>query len=121
MQPGSPAAAATVASFGPVASQKLASPTRCCHRAADRTQLAHAVARPLREQFAIALFVLLLPVGTVMTIAWSQVYSGHMRQLYDEASGWELAIVAHLEVGWSEADSALREFIKLLPLPEGTT
>ena len=79
------------------------------------------MARPLREQFAIATFVLLVPVGAVMTFAWRQVYSGHMKQLYEEASGLAQTIAAHMEVVGPAADATLPDFFKLLPLPEDTT
>jgi C4-dicarboxylate-specific signal transduction histidine kinase len=79
------------------------------------------VARPLREQFAIATFVLLVPVGAVMTFAWSQVYAGHTKQLHEEASGFAVTIAAHLEVAGPTADSSLRTFVELLPLPENST
>jgi C4-dicarboxylate-specific signal transduction histidine kinase len=79
------------------------------------------VARPLREQFAIATFVLLVPVGAVMTLAWSQFYVGHMQQLRKEASDFAQTIAAHMEVAGPAGDVSLRDFVKLLPLPENST
>ena len=79
------------------------------------------MARPLREQFAIATFVLLVPVGAVMTFAWSQVYSGHMTQLHDEAVGLAMTVAAHFDVGGPAADSTFLDFVKLLRLPDNTT
>ena len=69
----------------------------------------------------IATFVLLVPVGAVMTLAWSQVYAGHTKQLHEEASGFAVTIAAHLEVAGPAADSSLRTFVELLPLPENST
>ena len=79
------------------------------------------MARPLREQFAIATFVLLVPVGAVMTLAWSQFYVGHTHQLHEEASGFAQVIAAHMEIVGPADDSSLRAFVELLPLPENST
>ena len=79
------------------------------------------MARPLREQFAIATLILLVPVGAVMTLAASQVYMDQMQQLYLEASGYAQVVAAHMEVVGPAGDSSLREYVNLLPLPKDST
>lgn len=79
------------------------------------------MARPLREQFAIATFVLLVPVGAVMTLASSQVYYGQLQQVHQEAAGLAAAVAGHIEVsGITDANEA-RGFISKLNLPDNTT
>ena len=79
------------------------------------------MARPLREQFAIATLILLVPVGAVMTLAATQVYMDQMQQLYLEASGFAQVVAAHMEVVGPAGDSSLRQYVSLLPLPKDST
>jgi HAMP domain-containing protein len=79
------------------------------------------VARPLREQFAIATLILLVPVGAVMTLAASQVYIDQMQQLKKEADGFAQTIAAHMEVVGPDGDISLREYVRRLPLPDDST
>jgi C4-dicarboxylate-specific signal transduction histidine kinase len=78
------------------------------------------VARPLREQFAIATFVLLAPVAAVMTFAATAVYRGQMDQLRAEASAFAQIIAAHIEAVGPAADRDLQGFLKQLQMPSGS-
>jgi C4-dicarboxylate-specific signal transduction histidine kinase len=78
------------------------------------------VARPLREQFALATFVLLVPVGAVMTFAATGVVRQQMNQVRDEASAFAQVVAAHIEATGPEGDHALPAFLEQLPLPRGS-
>jgi C4-dicarboxylate-specific signal transduction histidine kinase len=78
------------------------------------------VARPLREQFALATFVLLVPVGAVMTFAATGVVRQQISQLREEASAFARVVAAHVEVTGPEGDATLPGFLAQLPLPRGS-
>ena len=55
------------------------------------------MARPLREQFALATLLLLIPVAGVMTWAAGTTYSDQVAQLDQEATRLASAIAAHIQ------------------------
>jgi C4-dicarboxylate-specific signal transduction histidine kinase len=79
------------------------------------------VARPLREQFAIATLVLLIPVGAVMTWAAGAAYNDQLVQLGNESRRLASAIAAHLDQTGEAGSPRFDEFLRAIPLPEGTT
>jgi C4-dicarboxylate-specific signal transduction histidine kinase len=79
------------------------------------------VARPLREQFAIATLVLLIPVGAVMTWAAGAAYNDQLVQLKNEARRLASAIAAHLDQTGEPTGPRFDEFLRAIPLPEGST
>jgi len=78
------------------------------------------VSRPLREQFALATLLFVLPVGVVMTIASGAAYEAQMDQVYSEAEAFARVIAAHLEVSGPGSDETLDAFLESLPLPRGS-
>jgi hypothetical protein len=75
------------------------------------------VARPLREQFAIASFVVLVPVGVVMVYAASVMYRGEVDQVTTEASAAARVVGVYLDVSGASSVEALEPFLERLPLP----
>jgi C4-dicarboxylate-specific signal transduction histidine kinase len=78
------------------------------------------VARPLREQFAIATLVLLIPVGAVMTWAAGAAYNDQLVQLASEAQWLASAVAAHIHQSGEPSGPHLDEFLRAIPLPEGS-
>ena len=56
------------------------------------------MARPLREQFALATFLLLLPIAVVMAVAGTDAYRFQLRSLYTEAQAWARTIANFIDV-----------------------
>jgi C4-dicarboxylate-specific signal transduction histidine kinase len=79
------------------------------------------VARPLREQFAVATLVLLVPVSLVMTWAAGTTYNEQVRALETEATLTAATIAAHLDRTTGLESSSVQEFIAHVPVPEGAT
>jgi len=79
------------------------------------------VARPLREQFTIAILILLVPVGAVMTFAATQVYWDQRAQIYAEARGYARTISAYIEVTMPAGNTEIKAFVERLDLPVGST
>jgi C4-dicarboxylate-specific signal transduction histidine kinase len=78
------------------------------------------VARPLREQFALATLVLLIPISAVMTWAAGTTYRIQIGQLSKEAEMLASAIAKHIEFSGPQADASLKAFLESLPVEEGT-
>jgi C4-dicarboxylate-specific signal transduction histidine kinase len=79
------------------------------------------VARPLREQFAIATLLLLIPVAAVMTWAAGGAYNDQLVQLSGETQRLASAVAAHLEEDASQPPGGrFDEFLRAIPLPEGS-
>ena len=78
------------------------------------------MARPLREQFALATLILLVPVGLVMTFASYLAFRPQTDAIYDEAASWAQVIAVYLETTGAPADATLYPFIDGLPLPPGS-
>ncbi len=78
------------------------------------------MARPLREQFAIATLVLLIPVGAVMTWAAGAAYNDQLVQLSNEAQRLASAIAAHLDQGGFADGSGFDDFVRAIPMPDGS-
>src|SRR4029453_10840346 len=79
-----------------------------------------AVARPLREQVALATLVLLIPVGAVMTWAAGAAYNDQLVQLRGEAQRVATAVAAHVDQGLPDGGGKLDQFLGAIPLPEGS-
>jgi C4-dicarboxylate-specific signal transduction histidine kinase len=79
------------------------------------------VARPLREQFAVATLLLLVPVSLVMTWAAGTTYNEQVRELEQEAKITAGAIAAHLDRTHELAPADVQEFIAHVPVPEGAS
>jgi C4-dicarboxylate-specific signal transduction histidine kinase len=77
------------------------------------------VARPLREQFAIATFVLIVPVGAVMTFSTGSAYSTQLDVLRHEGEDFAKTIAAHIDNVGPAGDATLKAFLAALPLPAG--
>lgn len=78
------------------------------------------MARPLREQFAIATLVLLIPVGAVMTWAAGAAYNDQLVQLSSEAQRIASAVAAHIDQSDLSAEPRFEEFLRAIPLPDGS-
>ena len=78
------------------------------------------MARPLREQLAIATLVLLIPVGAVMTWAAGAAYNDQLVQLRGEAQRVATAVAAHVDQGLPDGGGKLDDFLRAIPLPEGS-
>lgn len=78
------------------------------------------MARPLREQFALATFLLLAPVGAVMTFAAGAAYKAQLDLVYAEASAFARTVAAHIDVTGPAGDVALAAFLERLPLQPGS-
>jgi C4-dicarboxylate-specific signal transduction histidine kinase len=77
------------------------------------------VARPLREQLAVATLLLLIPVSGVMTWAAGTTYSEQVAQLHQEANRLASAIAAHVEESGQRDPASLRAFLGHLQFAEG--
>jgi C4-dicarboxylate-specific signal transduction histidine kinase len=78
------------------------------------------VARPLREQFAIATLVLLIPVGAVMTWAAGAAYNDQLVQLSGETQRLASAVAAHIGQETDPLGQRFEDFLRAIPLPEGS-
>ena len=79
------------------------------------------MARPLRDQFAIATLLLLVPVGVIMTYVYNASYSAQVDRVRQETQVYGTLIARHFEVTPSVNDDSLRRYLEGLPLPDGTT
>lgn len=77
------------------------------------------MARPLREQFALATFLLLLPIAVVMAVAGTDAYRFQLRSLYTEAQAWARTIANFIDVSGPAGDATLDPFLDSLPIPRG--
>ena len=77
------------------------------------------MARPLREQFAIATLTLLVPVGVVMTFAANAAVSAQMDHLREEARTFATIIATHLDVTNPDDQAMRKAFLDALPVPWG--
>ena len=77
------------------------------------------MARPLREQFAIATFVLIVPVGAVMTFSASSAYWDQLAITREDGENLARTIAAHIDNVGPAGDATLQLFLASLPLPEG--
>jgi C4-dicarboxylate-specific signal transduction histidine kinase len=77
------------------------------------------VARPLREQLAVATLLLLIPVSGVMTWAAGTTYSEQVAQLHQEANRLASAIAAHIEESNQQDPASLKAFLSHLQFAEG--
>lgn len=78
------------------------------------------VARPLREQFAVATLLLLIPIGVVMTFAASAATRTQVDLVRSEAAVFARIIAAHIDTTGPEGDSSLKTFFESLSLPGGS-
>jgi C4-dicarboxylate-specific signal transduction histidine kinase len=77
------------------------------------------VARPLREQFAIAAFVTLVPVGVIMSYASVTSYYSQLAQVRNDAETYATMIARHLEGSAVDRESIMG-YLNVLPLPDGS-
>jgi C4-dicarboxylate-specific signal transduction histidine kinase len=77
------------------------------------------VARPLREQFALATFLLLAPVAVVMAFAASAAYRAQIDLIYADAGTFARVIAAHLDAAGPSGDATIGAFLEGLPVPRG--
>jgi C4-dicarboxylate-specific signal transduction histidine kinase len=77
------------------------------------------VARPLREQFAIATFVLIVPVGAVMAFSANTAYSAQLALIHAEGENLARTVAAHIENTGPAGDATLDAFLASLPWTEG--
>lgn len=78
------------------------------------------MARPLREQFALATLLFILPVGVVMAIASNQAFLAQADQVYIEAESYAQIIATHIDVSGPGGDANLDAFLKAMPLARGS-
>ncbi len=78
------------------------------------------MARPLREQFALATLLFIVPVGVVMTIASGAAYEAQLDQVYSEAESSARAIASHIDLSGPGGEATLDAFLDDLPLPRGS-
>ena len=79
------------------------------------------MARPLREQFALATFLLLVPIGVVMTFASVSSFNSQIDQAREEQEHWARTIARHLETAGDAGIPTLNQFLRGLPLPPGSS
>jgi C4-dicarboxylate-specific signal transduction histidine kinase len=77
------------------------------------------VARPLREQFAIATFVLIVPVGAVMAFTGYSTYRDELDVSRQDAENIAKTVAAHIDNVGPGGDVTLNDFLASLPLPVG--
>jgi C4-dicarboxylate-specific signal transduction histidine kinase len=77
------------------------------------------VARTLREQFALATLLLLVPVSGVIVWAGRSAYNDQVVQLSEEADRLAAAVAAGVGHGVPGGGSSLASFLDALPLPPG--
>ena len=78
------------------------------------------MARPLREQFAIWALVLMVPIGAIMTFAYTVAYRLHITHVELEAAAWAQTIAAHIDAVGPAGEARLIQFIQELALPAGS-
>jgi C4-dicarboxylate-specific signal transduction histidine kinase len=78
------------------------------------------VARPLREQFAIASFLLLAPVAVVMVIAAGAAYRQELDQVYQQSETFARVIAGFIDTAGPGSDANLEKFLDGLPVPRGS-
>jgi hypothetical protein len=79
------------------------------------------VARPLREQFALATFLLLGPVAVVMSIAAGAAYRYQLAQVYVEAETLARVIAGYLDAAGPAGEANLETFLDSVPVPRGAS
>ena len=77
------------------------------------------MARPLREQFAVAAFLLLIPVGAVMIWVAGLTYKAQLDQIEADAETLARAVADHIAVAGPEGDATLETYLQTFPLPPG--
>ena len=77
------------------------------------------MARPLREQLAVATLLLLIPVSGVMTWAAGTTYSEQVAQLHQEANRLASVIAAHIDESGPQDAASLKAFLSHLQFAEG--
>jgi len=77
------------------------------------------MARPLREQLAVATLLLLIPVSGVMTWAAGTTYSEQVAQLRQEARRLASVIAAHIDASGRDDPAALDDYLRQLQVAEG--
>ncbi len=77
------------------------------------------MARPLREQFAIATFVLIVPVGAVMAFSANTAYSAQLALIRAEGENLAKTVAAHIENVGPAGDATLDSFLASLQQTEG--
>jgi C4-dicarboxylate-specific signal transduction histidine kinase len=75
------------------------------------------VARPLREQFALATLLLLIPVTGVIIWAGSSAYNSQVRLIREESGRMAAAVAAHLYATRRDRTQSVPEFLDRLQLP----
>ena len=78
------------------------------------------MARPLREQFALATLVLLIPISVIMIWAAGTTYRTQITQLQREADMLAAAIAKHIEFSDPPSNTTLKAFLEAIPVEEGT-
>ena len=80
------------------------------------------MARPLREQFIVAVVLVLIPVAAVMTWTYHGTYQDAVTQLQAEAHRLATAVVEHIRAAGPDGDSrnALTAYLAALELPVGS-
>ena len=78
------------------------------------------MARPLREQLAVATVVLLVPVSAVMTWAAGTTYLDQIAMLHADARTLATAIARHIELMPPEPPERLRDYLSAITVPVGT-
>jgi C4-dicarboxylate-specific signal transduction histidine kinase len=76
------------------------------------------VARPLREQFALATLLLLLPLAGVLTWSARYIYIDQVDELQREGLRLATAIAAHIE-STPDPEAGFEAFLRRLQLPPG--
>jgi C4-dicarboxylate-specific signal transduction histidine kinase len=79
------------------------------------------VARPLREQFALATLVLLIPVSVVMTWSAGLTYETQISELNREAQRLATAIAKHIEQMGPGQDDRIDSYLRAMRVEQGTT
>ena len=78
------------------------------------------MARPLREQLAVATVILLVPVSAVMTWAAGNTYRDQIDRLHDEGRTLATAIAKHIELMEPDPAARLPEYLQSIHVPQGT-
>ena len=78
------------------------------------------MARPLREQFAVWALVLMVPIGAIMTFAFTAAYRVQIDHVNQEAAAWAQTIAAHIDAVGPDGDARLSQFVQALALPAGS-
>jgi C4-dicarboxylate-specific signal transduction histidine kinase len=77
------------------------------------------VARPLREQFALASFLLLAPIAIVMAIAAGAAYRQELDEVYAQSETLARAVAGYVDAAGPAGESHIDAFLDGLPVPRG--